>query len=92
MEESLLSKVFFDKSSWADIRSRIQRECNLQSIFPANDRKKSAVLTNQFVARCMHERKEDSKESVADFIEDVIVKVRNLSDTEDGLKTKQVRE
>ena len=39
----------------------------------------------------MHERKEDCKESVADFIEDVVVKLRKFSDDETGQKTKQVR-
>lgn len=76
---------------WMDIRGRIHRECNLQSIFPANDRKIVKLETNEFISRCMHERKEDCKESVADFIEDVVVKLRKFSDDETGQKAKQVR-
>lgn len=87
----MLHRLFFDVAVWTEVRSRIQRECNLLSIFPSNDRKKLLVSSNQYVARCMHERKEDSKESVADFIEDVIVKVRKFIDDTDGSKTKQVR-
>lgn len=90
MDEVLVTK-FFDASKWSDIRIKIHRECSLQSIFPANDRKRIPLDSHQFLSRCMHERKEDSKDSLADFIEDVIVKIRKFSDNEEGQKTKQVR-
>lgn len=90
-----MKEPFLGEDVWSDVRRVIQRELNLQCIFPVSDRRKTTTTSNQLTARCMHERKEDNKDSLSDFLEDVIVKVKKYARNEIGdgsssLSTKQV--
>lgn len=77
--------------SMQDGLKRIESDLGILSVFPVHTQVSFSTTVEegvQLTARCMHEKKDDIRDSTSDFVEDVIVKVRRVSVS--GTHEKQV--